>query len=100
MNSDLTPANSNKTLSHFIEDKDRRLIEESLGSTLHLLEIAGMPNSKIGDALFRYLTSTVMPPKGDGDAANIVWYAQLQRFRDELAAQVQAIEDALDGKHV
>ena len=99
MTDDLKPANTNLSFSQIMGGKQRKLTEDALGPTIYLLEKAGVSNSMIADVLFYYLKSFIRPPEGATAADATIWYAQLQRFRDELDAQIKAIETALDNPH-
>ena len=95
----LEPANSNLSFAQVTRDKQRDLVDDAFGPTICLLQRAGIPGSMIADALFEFLKSTAVPTAGAPDAANMIWYAQLQRFRHELDVQIKIIEAALDGEH-
>lgn len=91
-----TPANSNTSLSQIMGGKQRKLIEDALAPTIHLLSQNGIAGNDIADVLFRYMMSYMVPPEGADASANVIWYAQLQRFRDALQDQIGLIEGALD----
>jgi len=80
-------------------NKQRKLTEDALGPTIYLLEQTGVPNSMIADVLFYFLKSFVTPPKDAPQSADVIWYAQLQRFRAELDDQIKSIEATLDEDH-
>jgi hypothetical protein len=91
-----TAANSNTALSDRTYNKKRKLADDALAPTLYLLSEAGVSHDMISDVLFFYLQCYIQPPPDRPDNADLVWYAQLQRFRDELDIQIKAIETAID----
>ena len=82
-----------------MENKQRTMTDDALGSTIHLLQEAGVPNAMIAEALFSHLKTRAIPSKGGNSADNMVWYAQLQRFRFDLDTHIHIIETALDEAH-
>ncbi|MEM9421698.1 MAG: hypothetical protein AAF986_04190 [Pseudomonadota bacterium] len=92
------PANTNRSFSDVMTNKKRNLAEDTLalGPTIYALEQAGVPHDVIADVLFGAVKAFMRPPKDAPASANVVWYAQLQRFRDELNGQIQQIEAVLD----
>ncbi len=93
------PANNNASFSNILENKPRKLTDNALGSTLELLKQADIPNSVVAEALFSCLKASAMPSKNASHADNMVWYAQLQRFRSDLDMQIHIIESTLDETH-
>ena len=91
----LTPSNSNLSFADVIGGKDRSLAEETIKKDIQLLEKAGIPHTIIADTLLKYLKAIIAPPKGSSSRADSAWYLQLQRFRDELQAEIDAIEEIM-----
>ena len=92
------PANTNLSFTDVMTNKKRNLAEDTLalGPTIYTLEQAGVPHDVVADVLFKAVKALMCPPKDAPASANVVWYAQLQRFRDELDTQIQQIETVLD----
>ena len=88
----LTPSNSDLTFADVIGSKDRTLAEETIKKDIQLLEKAGITHTIIADTLFTYLKAVTAPPKDSPSGANAAWYLQLQRFGDELQAEIDTIE--------
>jgi hypothetical protein len=99
MTDHIEPANTSLSFTDVMTDKQRKLAEDVLSPIVYLLTRSDVPREKIADVLFSLTKQCIRPKKGelDGDNATL-WYAQLQRYRDELNTQIQMIEDALDGK--
>ncbi|MEM7172430.1 MAG: hypothetical protein AAF530_19840 [Pseudomonadota bacterium] len=95
----LTAANANRSFGEVMSDKERKLIDDALGPILYLMEQAGLPNHKIADGLFRFFTAFAKPPENADEQAAVVWYAQLQRYRDDLNRQISLIDSTLAESH-
>lgn len=100
MTDQLKPSNSNLKFSDVMGGKDRELAEEAVRKDIQLLERAGVAHTVIADTLFTFLKAAAAPPRTVQDGAYAAWYLQLQRFRNDLQAEIDAIEKLMeDDRH-
>lgn len=96
MSETLDPTNANTSFTQLMTDQDKQLADASLKPALKLLLQAGISREKLADILFGYVKSLSVP-EGKLDASTAtIWYAQLQRFRNDISAHIDQIETALD----